>query len=88
MPEIYQIILIALVSTFVILVLEKTELRQYFINYFYSNKIKILAKSLECDFCLGFWIAVVFSILFTAIFDNTNWILTPIFSSPITRFLI
>lgn len=87
MPTIYQIIIVALLASFVILFLGKTNIRYTVRNYFDSIGITIIADMLDCDFCLSFWTCFIVSIIFW-IFAWPISIILPLCSAPITRYLI
>lgn len=78
------VLLISLLAAFIILLISKIGLRDYLIN----NTKGLLQQLLECDFCLGFWIAVCISILAAIILKDHYIVFVPFFSSPITRFLL
>ena len=86
MPTLYQIILIALATAFIVLLLNKTERRYKLRDWFDLKGINLVAKMLDCDFCLCFWVSVALTI-FAAAKDPTL-IFIPIYSTPIARFLL
>lgn len=88
MPTIYQIIVISLLSAFVILVMNKSEVRDKLRDYNCRIANFKIAKMLECDFCLGFWVAIVIAAILSIFTLNASWIFVPVMSAPITRFLV
>ena len=88
MPTIYQIILVALITAFIILFLNKTELRTKLRDFFDSKKINLLAELIDCDFCLSFWICLCVALGFMLLSYELTFIFTPFFATPITRFLL
>lgn len=86
MSTLYQIILVALATAFIILFLNKTEWRYELRDWFDSKHISLIAKMLDCDFCLCFWISV-FLTTFIATKDP-SLIFTPFYSTPIARYLL
>lgn len=88
MSEIYKIILVALGAAFTILVLTKTGLRDKTRDFCDLNDIPIIAKMLDCDLCFSFWLSVSVCAVQTAISGDASWLMVPIFSTPITRFLL
>lgn len=48
----------------------------------------IIAKTLDCDFCLGFWLSVIISIAMVLITLDPSYIYVPVFAAPIIRFLV
>lgn len=88
MSTIYQIIVVSLLSAFIILVMNKSEMRDKLRDYNCRIANFKIAKMLECDFCFGFWIAVVIATILSVITFDTSWMLVPFMSAPITRFLV
>lgn len=88
MPTIYQIVILALIAAFVVLVMSKTETRYKIRDLCDENGLEQIAKMFDCDFCFSFWSAVVVAIVITIITDDARWLVSPILSAPITRFLI
>ena len=88
MSEIHKIILTALIVAFAILVLTKTGLRDKARDAFDLKGIKFMAEMIDCDLCLSFWLSVC-TCISTAIYSgDISWIYVPVFSTPITRFLL
>lgn len=88
MPTIYQIVTVALLAAFTILVLSKTNIRYELRDICDTKKLKYISKMLDCDFCLGFWLAVLIAVICFAITLQCNWLMTPFLSAPITRLLV
>lgn len=88
MSEIYKIIIVALAATFIILVLTKTGLRDKTRDAFDLKHIEFMAKMIDCDLCLSFWLSVCICISETVYTGDVTWLTIPIFSTPITRFLL
>lgn len=88
MPTIYQIILIALLTTFVILFLHKIGAIEYLRNKACKEELELIAKLLECDFCMCFWTSLVISCVASLITHDNSWIVIPVLSTPISRFLL
>lgn len=78
------IILVALLSAMILLVLDKTEV----LEKARALSSGLLFKLLSCDLCMSFWIAVVLSIVSAVVFMDITFVLVPIFSTPITRYLL
>ena len=88
MSEIHKIILAALIVAFAILVLTKTGLRDKTRDAFDLKGIKFMADMIDCDLCLSFWLSMC-TCISTAIYSgDISWIYVPVFSTPITRFLL
>ena len=88
MPTLYQIILTALCAVFIILFLTKIGFREKARNFCDMNGLSIVAKMLDCDFCFSFWTNVIISIIMMTTFNEFSYMLIPIFSTPITRYLL
>lgn len=86
MPTLYQIILVALGTTFIIIFLTKTLLRDKLRDFFDNHKLNILAELVECDFCFGFWAAFVISIILAIFSQDSRCLFIPLFASPLIRF--
>lgn len=88
MPTIYQIVVIALTAAFIVLVMSKTETRYKLRDWCDKKGLKQIAKMFDCDFCFGFWSAVVVAVVITIVTTDAGWLVSPILSAPITRFLV
>ena len=78
------ILLVALITAFSVLLLDKTGLRAKVVIY----GSRLLSELFSCDFCLCFWIGLVFSfIIFLHSRELTDFLI-PIFSTPLSRKLI
>lgn len=88
MPTIYQIIVLALIAAFIVLVMSKTETRYKLRDWCDEKCLKQIAKMLDCDFCFGFWSAVVVAVVITIVTADVGWLVSPFLSAPITRFLV
>jgi hypothetical protein len=88
MPTLYQIILIALFSAFVELFMSKSGVRYWLRDQCDDIDFTIIAKMLDCDFCLGFWLSVIISIAMVLITLDPSYIYVPLFATPIIRFLV
>lgn len=88
MPTIYQIVILALIAAFIVLVMSKTETRYKLRDLCDEKGLKQIAKMFDCDFCFGFWSAVVVAAVITIITADVGWLVSSILSAPITRFLV
>lgn len=48
----------------------------------------LISKLFECDFCLSFWLSLLFAIIFAIDLSNAAILFTPIVSTVIARVLI
>lgn len=88
MPEICQIIKVALIAAFIILFLGKTGLRTKLRDYFDTKRISLLADMLDCDFCLSFWICFCIALGLLVFGYEMHLIITAMCAAPITRFIL
>ncbi len=88
MPALYQIVLIALFSAFVELFMSKSGFRYWLRDQCDNIDFTLIAKMLDCDFCLGFWLSVIISIVMVLITLDPSYFYVPVFATPIIRFLI
>lgn len=86
MSVLHQIIIVALITTFIVLLISKIGLRDFII----MRSPKLISKLFSCDFCLCFWTSVLISaILFLQQSPyDALFILIPICSTPIARYLL
>lgn len=76
--------LLALAVTFVIQFAEKSGYRDWAID----RTDGLLRQMLQCDFCLGFWTSLAFSIILAFILGHWWLVFMPAFTTPIIRYLI
>ena len=88
MPEIYQVIFAALFAAFIVLVSDKAGIRDKVRDLCDAKRLCWLAKMLNCDFCFGFWLNVIFTATCYFLSSDTSWLFVPIFSAPLTRYII
>jgi len=92
MPTLYQIIIFSLLTAFLILYSNKTGIRyklRDYIDLHFNNKFSnLFSKMLDCDFCLCFWLNLILAIIAIIMLQNPNLFFIPVFSTPISRFLL
>lgn len=81
----WLVLYVALLATFTIQVMTKIGIREKLIN---NTRARLVQQLLECDFCLGFWIAFMFSALLSVSSNDISYMLIPVLSAPITRYLV
>ena len=85
MSEIYQIIgLVTLLTAFTILLMSKTCVRDELI----MHTPKFISKMFSCDFCLGFWTAMLYCLVLFILTGDLGYFVIPFFSAPLIRLLI
>jgi hypothetical protein len=86
MPTLYQIIITALISAFIILFLGRTNLRIKLRDFCDVHGISLIAEMLDCDFCLSFWMCLCIAL---CVCDFTIFsLIAAICAVPITRMLL
>ena len=85
MLVIYHIICTALLAAFIILFLGKLGVRDYIVS---RCPITLIAKLFDCDFCLSFWTSCFISLIVAICIGDISVMLIPLFSTPLTRFLL
>lgn len=92
MSTIYQIavvtLFVALFVAFIILFLEKTELRSIMRDMCDKKHLRLLADMLDCDFCFSFWLSTLISLCIAVLLQDCAFLIIPILSTPITRILL
>ena len=79
-----SVLLVALLSAFIVIVLTKWKIREY-IQVHGGN---FFGKMADCDFCFGFWIAVLLSVGAAIAVGDCSFLFVPLFSAPITRYIL
>lgn len=84
MPTLYQVILIALIAAFIILFIGKTGIRDKIVE----KAPTLISMLFDCDYCLSFWTATVICVVMFFITFDYSFLVVPILTTPITRFLL
>lgn len=84
MAFVFATLIIALFSTFAILLTERLGYREKL----QIRAPKLIAELFSCDFCLSFWVCLIWSVVFSVITCNIVYILCCITSPPLTRKLL
>ena len=80
-----NIVSLALLSSFMILLITKIGLREYAQTF----GPKLISKMFNCGFCLSFWCNVLLSFIFSIfVFEGLEFLLCPLLATPITRKMI
>lgn len=79
-----SVLLVALMAAFIAIVMGKWKIREYM----QIHGGDFFGKMADCDFCFGFWIAVVLSVAATIATADWHLLFIPIFSAPITRMIL
>lgn len=78
------VLCVALAAAFVILFLDRAELRERVV----ATAPKLISEMFGCDFCLSWWTCVVLAIIAALIDGEVVILLAPLFATPITRALL
>lgn len=84
MIEVSMILIVALLASFVVLLVKKwgwAEWVQVHGNAFFSELF-------SCDLCMSFWAAVVICVIMAVVTADTRYILLPILTTPLTRMMV
>nr|DAO87927.1 MAG TPA: Protein of unknown function (DUF1360) [Caudoviricetes sp.] len=76
------VFMIAMISCFIFLFLDKIGFRGYIVMY---SPIRLFSDLFNCDFCLSFWINLFVSMLVVIVTQDYWTFLIPLFSTPISR---
>lgn len=87
-----SVLMASLMSAFVILLLKKLGA----VEWLQANGIKaksdkvndIFSRLANCYFCLSFWTGVLIAIVAAIMMADWHLLLMPIFSAPLTRFIL
>lgn len=78
------IVLVALSAAFIILLLKKLG----FVEWMQVHGDKITSQLFGCDFCMSFWTAMLLCAVICAFNDDARMMIVPLFSTPLTRYLL
>lgn len=79
-----SVCLVALLSAFIILLLTKWRI----VEWLQVNGGDFFGKMAECHLCMGFWVAVILSAIAVYITGDYMLMFVPVFSSPLTRYIL
>lgn len=88
MPTIYQIVIVTLLASFIVLAANISELRYTLRDKMDSIANFKIAKMLNCDFCFSFWVSVIVAIALSILTLDIDWLVTPVLSVPLIRLII
>lgn len=76
--------IVACASAFFLILMDKWGVRE--MMQIHGNRL--ISKMAGCTFCLGFWVSVIISVIFAIITLDAVYLVAPIISSPITRYIL
>lgn len=80
--------MIALFSAFIILVLSRMGIRYWLRDQCDEIGFTLVAKMLDCDLCLSFWLSLLISVVLVYITLDPSWFFVPIFATPLIRYIV
>lgn len=84
MLVLHQIIIVALITTFIVLLISKIGLRGFII----TKGPEKVSQLFSCDFCLCFWIGLTITLIAYFVVGWSFTLILPACSTPIARFLL
>lgn len=84
MPVLHQIVIVALIAAFTVLLISKIGLRDFII----IKGPKKVSQLFSCDFCLCFWVGLTITLIAHFIVDWPYTLILPVCSTPIARYLL
>lgn len=76
---------VALIAAFIILLIDKLGIRSAVVE---KSRFKLLSDLFSCDFCLSFWVSFFICSVLAIESKNIQYLMYPLFSTPITRILL
>lgn len=84
MPVLHQIVIVALVAAFTVLLISRIGLRDFII----THSPKLISELFSCDFCLCFWIGLTITLIAHFVVGWPFTFILPACSTPIARYLL
>lgn len=81
-------VLAGFAACFIILLADKLDARARVAEFLDRHGFGFLFKLVTCDFCLSFWLGVIIAALIVFFTGEPKYYLVPLFSTPVTRFLL
>lgn len=78
------VVLVALLAAFVVLLVKKWGIAEYW--QIHGNDF--VAKLFSCDLCMSFWACVIVSLVATVALGDVRMMAVPFMAMPITRILV
>ena len=78
------VVLVALLAAFVVLLVKKWGIAEYW--QIHGNDF--VAKLFSCDLCMSFWACVIVSLVATVALGDVRMMAVPFMAMPITRVLV
>ena len=78
------VVLVALLAAFVVLLVKKWGIAEYW--QIHGNDF--VAKLFSCDLCMSFWACVIVSLVATVALGDVRMMAVPFMAMPITRMMV
>lgn len=85
MLQINTLYIVALIATFLILLIRRIGLADKIVE---RSKVKLISELFSCDYCLSFWTSLIISAFYAVIFKDITYLVYAILATPIVRFLL
>lgn len=79
-----SVVLVALLAAFVVLLVKKWGIAEYW--QIHGNDF--VAKLFSCDLCMSFWACVIVSLVATVALGDVRMMAVPFMAMPITRMMV
>ena len=79
-----SVVLVALLAAFVVLLVKKWGIAEYWLIH--GNDF--VAKLFSCDLCMSFWACVIVSLVATVALGDVRMMAVPFMAMPITRMMV
>ena len=79
-----SVVLVALLAAFVVLLVKKWGIAEYW--QIHGNDF--VAKLFSCDLCMSFWACVIISVVATVALGDVRMMAVPFMAMPITRMMV
>lgn len=76
-------VFVACIVAFTLLLMHKLGI----IEYLQVHGYEIISKMAHCNFCMSFWLSVLYMMVIVAFTDDVEMMVIPIISTPIARML-
>ena len=78
------VVLVALLAAFMVMLVKKWG----WAEWMQVHGDRYTSQLFSCDLCMSFWAAAVITLMILCWSDNTVYVFIPVFTTPITRFLV
>lgn len=79
-----MVVLVALLAAFIVLLIKKWGIAEYV--QVHGNKF--FAQMFGCDLCLSWWVGLALTFVCACLLNNLGLLLLPMFTTPLTRYIL